>query len=247
MSRRKKKEIEDETSSWLDTYADTVTLLMTFFVLLYSMATVDDGKLKQISNAFNEIMNGKKGDSILKYDLYNGRVPLIGGESSYEDIVDELIYGSETYEEVKEFVDNNNLSSTVAITEDERGIVLQLNDSILFETGRADLKPESVEILDKINILISTLPNYIIIEGHTDNVPIKTNHFESNWELSAIRATKVLRYFTENKEQNPKRFSAIGYGETNPLVPNTSDENKAQNRRVNILIVASNKGEHNGE
>lgn len=98
-----------------------------------------------------------------------------------------------------------------------------------------------MEILDKINVLISTLPNSIIIEGHTDNVPIKTYQFDSNWELSSMRATRVLRYFTESKGQNSARFSATGYGETKPLVPNTSSENKSQNRRVNILIVANNK------
>ncbi len=85
------------------------------------------------------------------------------------------------------------------------------------------------------------MPNSIIVEGHTDNVPVGVKEFESNWELSATRATKVLRYFTEAKGQNPNRFSAVGYGETKPLVPNNSTENKAKNRRVNILLVTNNK------
>lgn len=241
MARRQKKDSDEFTTSWLDTYADTITLLMTFFVLLYSMSTVDAQKTKQISNAFNVVMKGQSGDTILQYDLYNGKVPLVGGESSYEDMSEKSGGETSTYQEVKEFVNKNDLSSTVSITEDERGIILQLRDNILFETGQANLKQESVAVLDKINVLISTLPNSIIIEGHTDNVPIKTNQFDSNWELSATRATKVLRYFTEAKGQNPTRFSAIGYGETRPLVQNTSVENKAQNRRVNILIVANNK------
>ena len=241
MARKKKPANDGPSASWLDTYADTVTLLMTFFVLLYSMSTVDAEKLKQISNAFNVVMSGKSADSILQYDLYNGKVPLVGGESSYEDMSEVSGSKSQTYEDIKEFVQKNDLNSTVTITEDERGVILQLKDSILFETGKADLKPQSVEILDKINVLISTLPNSIIIEGHTDNIPIKTYQFESNWELSTMRATKVLRYFTEGKGQNPARFGATGYGETKPLVQNTSDENRAQNRRVNILIVANNK------
>lgn len=241
MARRMKKDSDEFTTSWLDTYADTITLLMTFFVLLYSLSSVDAEKTKQVSNAFNEVMAGKSADSILEYDLYNGRVPLVGGESSYEDMIEAGGSQSQTYKEVKEFVDKNDLSSTVSITEDERGIILQLRDNILFETGQADLKQDSVEILDKINVLISTLPNSIIIEGHTDNVPIKTSQFDSNWELSATRATKVLRYFTEGKGQNPNRFSATGYGDTRPLVQNTSKENKAQNRRVNILIVANSE------
>ncbi|MGG7176571.1 OmpA family protein [Clostridium paraputrificum] len=241
MARRKKKDSDEFTTSWLDTYADTITLLMTFFVLLYSLSSVDAQKVKQVSNAFNEIMSGSSADSILQYDLYNGKVPLVGGESSYEDLIEATGGQTQTYEEVKDFVNRNDLSSTVSITEDERGIILQLRDNILFETGQADLKAESMAILDKINVLISTLPNSIIIEGHTDNVPIKTSKFDSNWELSATRATKVLRYFTEGKGQNANRFSATGYGETRPLVHNTSAENRAQNRRVNILIVANNK------
>ena len=188
-------------------------------------------------------MAGQKADSILQYDLYNGSVPLVGGESDYVDTIAGANHNSQTYEEVKEFVEKNDLSSTVSITEDERGVILQMKDSILFETGKADLKADSKELLDKISILTATLPNSIIIEGHTDNVPIKTPEFDSNWELSSMRATRVLRYFTEQKQQNPSRFSAVGYGETKPIVPNTTVENKAQNRRVNILIVANNKEE----
>ena len=243
MARKKRSAPEESGATWLDTYADTVTLLMTFFVLLYSMSTGDGEKLKQISNAFNEIMAGQKADSILQYDLYNGSVPLVGGESDYVDTIAGANHNSQTYEEVKEFVEKNDLSSTVSITEDERGVILQMKDSILFETGKADLKADSKELLDKISILTATLPNSIIIEGHTDNVPIKTPEFDSNWELSSMRATRVLRYFTEQKQQNPSRFSAVGYGETKPIVPNTTVENKAQNRRVNILIVANNKEE----
>lgn len=241
MARRKKKNNDSGGSTWLDTYADTITLLLTFFVLLYSMSSLDSEKLKQLSNAFNEVMSGKSADSILQYDLYNGKVPLVGGESPVEDMIENGGSQVETYEEIQKFVEENDLSATVEITSDERGIILQLKDSILFEPGRADLKQDSLAILDKINVLIATLPNSIIVEGHTDNVPVGVKEFESNWELSATRATKVLRYFTEAKGQNPNRFSAVGYGETKPLVPNNSTKNKAKNRRVNILLVTNNK------
>ena len=227
-------------STWLDTYADTITLLLTFFVLLYSMSSLDSEKLKQLSNAFNEVMSGKSADSILQYDLYNGKVPLVGGESPVEDMIENGGSQVETYEEIQKFVEENDLSATVEITNDERGIILQLKDSILFEAGRADLKKDSLAILDKINVLMAHYLNSIIVEGHTDNVPVGVKEFESNWELG-FKATKVLRYFTEDKGQNPNRFSAVGYGETRPLVPNNSIENKAKNRRVNILLVTNNK------
>lgn len=238
---RKKKKPESEGlkgDEWLGTYSDMVTLLLTFFILLYSMSSVDSEKLKQLSKAFNQVMVGTKGDSILQYDLYDGEVPLVGGESDNKDISDTA---QSMYKGVKEFVKDNNLSDTVDITEDERGVILQLKDSILFQTGESKLKPESKDILNKINTLLKSVPNSIVVEGHTDNVPIHNSEYDSNWDLSTARAVTVVRYFIEEKGENPSRFSASGYGEYKPLVANNSDDNRAKNRRVNILIVANNK------
>ncbi|MCR6513550.1 MAG: OmpA family protein [Clostridium chrysemydis] len=238
---RKKKKPESEGlkgDEWLGTYSDMVTLLLTFFILLYSMSSVDSEKLKQLSKAFNQVMVGTKGDSILQYDLYDGEVPLVGGESDNKDISDTA---QSMYKGVKEFVKDNNLSDTVDITEDERGVILQLKDSILFQTGESKLKPESKDILNKINTLLKSVPNSIVVEGHTDNVPIHNSEYNSNWDLSTARAVTVVRYFIEEKGENPSRFSASGYGEYKPLVANNSDDNRAKNRRVNILIVANNK------
>jgi len=240
MARKKKERVPDCTTTWLDTYADTITLLMTFFVLLYSMSSIDNQKVKQISEAFTEIMSGSAAESILQYNLYDGEVPLVGGETKVNSKVKDS-QGQQTYEDIKQFVDENDLSSTVTITKDERGVILQLKDNILFQTGKANLKTDSLPILDKISLLIVTMPNSIIIEGHTDNVPIKTVEFPSNWYLSSDRANSVLTYFIDSKKQNPNRFSAMGYGQTKPLVENTSDTNREQNRRVNILIVANSK------
>lgn len=240
MARKKKEKPQEATASWLDTYADTITLLMTFFVLLYSMSSVDNQKVKQISEAFNETMAGSAADSMLQYNLYDGEVPLVGGETKVDSKVEDTS-GQQNYEEIKEFVQQNDLASTVTITEDERGVILQLKDNILFETGKANLKTDSLPVLDKIGVLIATMPNSIIIEGHTDNVPIKTVDFPSNWYLSSDRANSVLTYFIDSKKQNANRFSSMGYGETKPLVQNTSDTARAQNRRVNILIVANSK------
>lgn len=238
---RKKQKPESEGpkgDEWLGTYSDMVTLLLTFFILLYSMSSVDSEKLKQLSKAFNEVMGGEKGDSILQYDLYDGEVPLVGGESDNKEMADKA---QSMYAGVKEFVKDNNLSNTVKITEDERGVILQLKDSILFETGEAELKPQSKDVLNKINTLIKSLPNAIVVEGHTDNVPIHNSEYDSNWDLSTARAVTVVRYFIEEKKENPSRFSAAGYGEYRPIVANNSNENRSKNRRVNILIVANNK------
>lgn len=238
---RKKEKTKDYESSWLDTYADTITLLLTFFVLLYSISSVDSEKVKQISNSFNKVFTGDTADSILEYNLYNGTVPVVGGES--KDDIDKIDNKGDrkTYREAKEFIESNDLDEYVDISSEDNNTILNLKDTILFDTGKAELKADSLAILDKITTLISNLPNKIVVEGHTDNVPISTAEFQSNWELSAARASKVVRYFTETKGMQKGRFSAIGYSDNKPLVPNTSDENKSKNRRVNIVIQSSSE------
>lgn len=240
---KKKKQLDEPTGNeWMGTYSDMVTLLMTLFVLLYSMSSVDAAKVQAISNAFS-VLSGKAADSILEYDKYEGTEPIIGGESKVENTIEESenIENRTMYESVKEFVQENRLDSTIEIAQNEKGVVLQLKDNILFQSGQAELKAESSEILDKINTLISIMPNSVIIEGHTDNIPISNSKFKDNWDLSSIRATNVLRYFTEIKQQDPTKFRAAGYGEYKPKVENNSDENRAQNRRVNIIIESNNE------
>jgi len=244
MARKKKQDDGGLTGDeWLATYSDCITLVLTFFILLYSMSTVDAEKVKAISEAFS-IMTGQEADTILEFQQYDGNQPVIGGETKYEDLGEESSeeVQSKMYDKVKEYLEENQLNASIAdVTSDERGIIIELRDNVLFETGKASLIAQSTEVLDKINALISTLPNKIIIEGHTDNIPISNSQFPSNWELSTIRATTVVRYFTETCGQDPARISAAGYGEYKPIVENTTDENRAKNRRVNILIVANNE------
>ena len=240
MARKKKEQVEGLTGKeWLGTYADTMTLLLTFFVLLYSTSAVDTEKVKSISTAFS-MMNSTGGTSLLEFDMYDGEVPLIGGESleqitSQADISEK----DKMYMNVKEFISNNNLTEVVEVVDNERGISLQLRDNVLFESASSDIKEDSKGILNKINELVLTVNNNILIEGHTDNIPINTARFPSNWELSVDRAVNVVRHFIEIKGQNPKRFSAAGYGEYQPIAPNDSYENMAKNRRVEILILTS--------
>lgn len=118
----------------------------------------------------------------------------------------------------------------------EKGLVISLKERILFETGRADLSEQAKVILDKLYPIFLKIPNSIIVEGHTDNVPIKTIQFPSNWELSATRATQVIRYLIEDKNFPQERIAATGYGEYHPVSPNDTPEEKAQNRRVDFVI-----------
>lgn len=244
MSRRKKSGGEEiRGDEWLATFSDTITLLLTFFVLLYSFSTVDNEKLKQIATSLQSVLTGQSSDSILEFDTNFGEVPVVGETS--EDAVAPIDKGKETQEmlqKVKAFVEKNNLSSVVDIVQDSRGIGIQLRDSVIFESGSSSIIENSKPILDKINGLLVTLPNEINVEGHTDNIPIKNFKFESNWELSTARAGSVLRYFVEVHGQNPSRFKASGYGEYKPIAPNDTPEHRAMNRRVHILIVTNETG-----
>lgn len=243
MGKKKKSSGSELTGDeWLGTYSDCVTLLMTFFVLLYSMSTVDSEKVRAISEAFSA-MSGKSADSILQYDMYEGSQPVLGGESKVEDLLEqsEETDKKQMYDKVKEYLEENQLDTVIDVAKDENGISLQIKDSVLFESGKADLINGSKSVLDKIDELISSIPNPIIIEGHTDNVPINNSIYSDNWDLSASRASNVLRYFTGTKGEDPTRFSVSGYGEYKPKVDNSTDDNRAQNRRVNIIIVSNNE------
>ena len=127
------------------------------------------------------------------------------------------------------------------IIETEQGVAIQVRESILFETSKSTLREDSKEVLSSIAELLSSIDNTIVVEGHTDNRPISTAEFPSNWELSVDRAVNVVKYFVENTGIDPKRLSATGYGEHHPVVPNDTEENMAKNRRVNILIIADDK------
>lgn len=239
MAKKERRQVD--VPDWLGTYSDTVTLLLTFFVLLYSLSSVDAEKLKSVSEALNTIMTGKSADSILEYDAYQGKVPLVGGESDENAIEDAEGKKVKDYESLQKYIDQNNLNDVVSVTKNDRGVMIQLKDSILFEKGSADIKLQAQKVLDTINNIISTMPNPVIVEGHTDNDPISTFEYQSNWELSSARASRVVRYFVEVKKQDATRFSASGYGDTRPICPNISEENKTKNRRVNILIAGENK------
>ena len=228
MPRKRRKPDDINPNAWMDTYADTITLLLTFFILLYSFSTTDNEKLRLIAAALKGQVNGvpmKLEDvpDITDQDIEQG----IGEKSPYQILL----------EDIQEIIDRNGLTETVKIREEDAGVVLQLSESILFDLGKSDLKADSTPILEVISGLIPSIENEIMVQGHTDNIPISSGTYESNWELSTSRAVNVVKYFIETKGFDPTRFSATGYGEYRPLVDNTTEENRAINRRVDILIV----------
>ncbi|WP_346890193.1 OmpA family protein [Clostridium sp. UBA1056] len=236
---------EIKTDGWLATYADTVTLLLTFFVLLYSLSTVDAQKFQQIATAMHSAFNGKADTSMLEFNVSSGDVPIVGKpQITAEDAQENE--NLEILEDVVTYIKEKNLEEDVQVYNDVRGINIQMKDSVLFDTGKAELRPESKTVLDKISDLIAKVDNDIIIEGHTDNLPINRPGMPNNWHLSTDRALSVLDYFLGNKKiLNPERLSPQGCGEYKPIAPNDTDENRAKNRRVNIIVVTNVKEQEN--
>lgn len=238
MSRKKHVTDDSIHNEWIATYSDTVTLLLTFFIMLYSVSAVNEQKVRQLAASFQNVLLGQAGDTLFDFNMKNGDVPLVGEETSG---ISTGNAANDVYKKVQEVVQKNKLESSVEIKRDPRGVIIELRDNVLFDSGSAEIKTNSVNILEKLNSVISSVPYNISVEGHTDNVPISNYKYESNWELSTARAVSVVKYFVETKNNTPVRFTAAGYGEYKPLVANDSDEHRAKNRRVNILIVASEK------
>lgn len=231
--KRRKKDSENKGGAgWMASFADTMTLLMTFFILLYSMASVEEEKMIAMANALQNVLQGKKSDAIFDYNLSNGEATIISADEK-ELEQNESDY---TYEELKKYIEGNNLEILMTVEKNEEGVELQLSDSILFPSGTADLLNESKTILNKVAELILNSKTDIVIAGHTDNRPIKNNKFPSNWELSVQRAVNVVKYFTEGKGITSSRFSVMGYGEHRPIGDNSTEEGQRANRRVSILF-----------
>lgn len=246
---RKKPEKKSISQEWLTTYSDMMTLVLTFFVLLYSFSVIDTKKFKAVAASLAEALYGGK-QTIFELNENTGEEPIVG-----EDVPkleeEQNFEKNDPYEEmynlVTAFVEENSLNDYVTIKEGSKGIIIEFKDRILFDSGKAVIKDEGIPALMKISELIRNLDNPIVIEGHTDNVPIHTAEFPSNWELSSARALRVLWYMTENRGLDPKRFSTAAYGEYYPIASNDTPEGRAQNRRVNILIVTPRENSDNNQ
>lgn len=239
MPKKKQEEQSGGAPEWMVTFSDAMTLLMVFFILLFSMSTIDEKKEAQLTTAFNDIFNGGGTNPISNQGV--GDDIFMNDEGT--DIAEQENPIHETLlETLKDVIYNKGLQDFISVERVERGVSVVLVDSLLFQSGRSDLKMESKEVLLDIASVLNEIDNQIIIEGHTDNLPINTYMFASNWELSTARALVVTRFLVEHAGVKPTRISAQGYGEFKPIVLNDTPENKARNRRVNILILNKSEG-----
>jgi len=224
----------DDTTEWLVTYADLMTLLLVFFVLLYSLKAFEQEKFKSAVETIKEQINA---DVALTGVMELMEIPdSLDTMITIEDVTGLRSLEKSIVKDINEFIREKNQADNIATSVRENKIVVRIKGKALFKSGSADLNQTAVPIFNEIMKIIFDYPRYKVnIKGHTDNVPISTARYPSNWELSAIRATTVLKHLVE-KGIDPKRLTATGYGDIMPLVPNNSDKNRAINRRVEFVL-----------
>jgi chemotaxis protein MotB len=233
--RKKQPEEHENMERWLITYADLITLLLAFFILMYTMSKQDSKKYQEVAAHLKAIFTGS--NAVLATGTVAGKVPI---ELSFKGGVEDIAALKEQLEkELRETGDKGaaDAMQAISVISDERGLVLRAMEKAFFDTGKADLTTRARSALDGIVPMLTTMPNQVRVEGHTDNVPINTSEFRSNWELSVRRATEVVRYLVERQGFPPDRISASGYAEYRPIASNDTAEERAKNRRIEIIIV----------
>lgn len=223
--KKKKKSEAPGAPAWMVTYSDMVTLLLTFFVLLLSMASVDRVKFSSaagsLKGAFGVLGSTEKSPAL--------RPRIV----EFAPIEDE--YVNRLYHKVQTSISHLKLNQEIELVKDRGAVVLRVKDSILFESGAAQLKPEALPVLRKVADLVRPLPLHLRIEGNTDDRPLHDPTL-SNWDLSVNRAVGVLKFFAGEKLLPLRRMSALGYGAENPLAANDTAEERALNRRVDFVL-----------
>jgi chemotaxis protein MotB len=243
VSRRKKhEEAHENHERWLLSYADFITLLMIFFIIMYSMSNLDKEKYAKVAAGLSNAMGGGGGSTIIGTD--NGVAIQDVNSPSNTNVVEmdeeeKLSYVKDT---VDKYLSDSGLSNSVETKVEERGLVLSFKDYLFFDSGKADINPEQAKKLVEIGKLLNQpiiSGSYIRIEGHTDTVPISNYLYKSNWDLSVIRASNVSQLLINHSGIKPERLSAAGYGEFRPKATNNTESGRAANRRVDILIMNS--------
>ncbi len=254
MARRQRYEEHENHERWLVSYADFITLLFAFFVVMYAISSVNEGKYRVLSDS---LVNAFKNVPPTAADPLRKDQPLVGAapkqiilptplaesqpqrDARLEDQTRKMQgMAGNIKQSLGSFIDQGK----VRVTQSKRGIAIEINDSILFDPARAELQSPSIAMLRAVADMVKGSDNLIQIEGHTDNAPIRSAQYPSNWELSSARAASVVRLFAEAGVA-PQRMVVIGYSDQRPVEANDKIEGRARNRRVTLNILADNRDE----
>lgn len=247
--KKKRHEPHEEhpDESWLLPYSDLMTLLLALFIVLYSVSAVNTSKLEEMSEAFRSAFTSGLGllnNATVIEDSDKGRRTdeMLNRRNSGKTRERLQKEEQQNLEELKQqfdkYIQQNGLSSQLDTQLNQSQLMITIRDNALFASGSAGVKPDAQKLASAIGVMLEAYPDYeILVTGHTDNQPINTTEFPSNWELSSKRAINFMKILLENPAFDPKRFSAIGYGEFHPLDTNATDDGRAKNRRVEVSIL----------
>lgn len=223
--RRKQVEKAANHERWLLTYADMITLLMIFFIVLYAMSKADTERFRLVSASLQRAF---------AVTVYESPVEASAtGAAAFDARIAAFV---SLRGQVSAVAEDHNILDDVQIHLVREGVVVSLSGNFLFESGRAEVRPEAYAVLDTVSKVLHDLPNEVRVAGHTDNVPIETPLYASNWELSTARAVAIVKYLVATGIE-PERLAATGFGEFRPAAPNDSRTSRAKNRRAELLVV----------
>lgn len=252
MARRKRHQAHENHERWLVSYADFITLLFAFFVVMFASSQADKSKAQRFSAGLNEALEGSGtagivakvaavlGGTIDNVGQGNALMKGPGGaqRATKDSPSDEVLELIPSLEKLREELRREIAEGKLELSLDPRGLVVSLRQAAFFPSGEDVIDPATYPILETIAELLNSRTNRIRMEGHTDAVPIRTARFPSNWELSSARAIAMLRLLSERFQVDPMRLSVAGFADTTPVASNETDDGRAHNRRVDIVILS---------
>ncbi|WNC15723.1 flagellar motor protein MotB [Brevibacillus brevis] len=256
MAKRPKRHAQHEEhmdETWLVPYSDLLTLLLALFIVLFASSEMDAKKFDQLVKSFNVALNGGVGvlnqpspvpldPNMAQQTIHKGAQeserPKTEAEKKLEEAVRKETEDLKKLQtQLEGYIQQNKLQDKLQTKLTEEGLLITILDNALFDSGKADLKPEARKLAAEMASMLVPHPKKVTVTGHTDNVPIHRSEFPSNWDLSAKRAVNFLKVLLENPNLDPTKFSATGMGEYHPVASNDSAEGRAKNRRVEVAIL----------
>ncbi len=247
--RKHKKEHHDEhiDETWLIPYADLLTLLLALFIILFASSKVDKNKYIQVMQGLNSAFNGgvsvfEESDTISLDDVSANEIIKLRESEQDQTLKDLINKEMQDMEAIKKkldvFITENGLTLQLQTNVTNDMLKITIQDYALFDSGTAVVKSEAQKLAAVISEMLSMYPDYKVeVAGHTDNIPINTNEFQSNWDLSSRRSINFMKYLLQSNSINHARFRTIGYGEYQPISTNDTIEGQARNRRVEVNII----------
>lgn len=247
---KRKKPNATNTERWMLSYADFITLLMIFFIVMYSISSVNTGKYKQLADSFKttagQTIIGK--DTTTPINQQTSIIDLNNTEAAATVAAAETAAAAAALEhntlnalkkKLDAYLAENGLKNTVTTSIDDRGLVVSIEDTEFFDIGKAVIRPAASKRIIAIGKILKQVVNYMKVEGHTDNIPISNNEFSSNWQLSTGRAANVTELLISAVGIPPEKIAAVGYGQYRPVASNSTEVGRSKNRSIDIIVIDS--------